>query len=103
MRWGLDGVRGAVNGRAYTTERWADSVLPENDTKAGWKARCLARDRAMVDALPADARVVALVAPWSRTGGALYTARHAERRGLVVTVETCPAEYEATTERSEGR
>ena len=49
----------------------------------------------MVDALPADARVVALVAPWSRTGGALYTARHAERRGLVVEVLTCPAEYGA--------
>lgn len=59
------------------------------------RRRVKARDRAMVDGQPADARVLALVAPWSRTGGAAYTARHARERGLVVEVVQCPAEYGA--------
>lgn len=90
--WHLDGPRVEIADSGLTVGMWTTAPRPPGNA---WRDRCLARDRAMVAALPDGARVVALVAPWSRTGGALYTARHAERRGLAVEVLTCPAKYGA--------
>jgi hypothetical protein len=68
--------------------RWTLEIAPAPDAgRAAWKARLLARDRAMVAWVAGttiDGRVLALLDPASPTRGTEYTARTAEAAGLVV-------------------
>ncbi len=66
---------------------------PRPEGHAEWKARLLARDRALADyargVQDGGGRVVAvgLVVPWSRTHGTEYTVRQLLERGVKATVE----------------
>lgn len=69
---------------------------PTPRTRDEWRERLLARDRALVAyaarmaAAGTTVRVLALVAPWSRTQGTAYTARLAREAGLDVVMLTYP-------------
>lgn len=96
-RWCLDGRILARLMLDWVLEaRWHNDPLPRRGDREGRRQLCLARDRAMVDhyAPRADeVALLALIAPWSRTRGTEYTARHAEAAGIAVERLVCPVEY----------
>lgn len=75
---------------------WTETHYPPRPTtRDAWRERLLARDRAMVQEVAGregERRCLALVAPWSRTQGTAYTARHARDAGIVVERLKCPLE-----------
>ena len=86
----------SVRGNAPILDRWCSDPLPRPDDRDGWKQRLLARARAMVAWVAAESgvrRCLALIAPWSRTQGTQYTARHAREAGIAVTELVCPAAF----------
>jgi len=75
----------------HAAHRWRDAEGPVISP--------LERNRALVAAAVRcreegwRVHVLALIAPWAKTGGTLHTAAQAEHSGLEVTRLTCPAEY----------
>ena len=83
-------------GAAPVLPPWCDDPRPAHGDRAAWKARLLARDRAMVAWVAAQSgvrRCLALLAPWTKTQGTAYTAAQAERAGIAVTRLVCPVEF----------
>ena len=97
-RWTLGGSVDAILLNEWWSEaRWLPLGTPAPHTNEAWKARALARNKAMVEHTArydhSTVKVVALKAPWSRTDGTGHTAGLAARHGLPVEVLTCPEEY----------
>ena len=99
--WELDGdvttwAPGVVVGRVV---RWTDEPELRWGDREGWRRRPLERNAAMVARCGeqardgADVRCVALLAPWSTSGGTQHTMRLAREHGLHVEVLTCPEAY----------
>ena len=72
--------------------RWTEVPMPPRDgssgSKAEWKARCLARDRAIVTtAVKRGGKIegLALIARASKTQGTQYTAGRMKHKGIPVT------------------
>jgi hypothetical protein len=90
-------------GRWYMREHWCPPhEVPPVGQRGAWRSQCLRRDREMVLAVGGGrygtpARVLALVAPWSRTRGTAYTARLAREAGLPVDWRAAPAFAPAVT------
>lgn len=85
-QYGHLGRRGFSNG-------WSWLADPPPRGPKGSREWYLARDRAMVQWVSqreGERCCLALVAPWSTTGGTAYTARHARLAGIVVTEHVCP-------------
>lgn len=114
-------VAGDANGADYAAHRAAAPAIPteewrldgyvyEGRTRRPWflvgearpepKRWPLLRNARMVESVAERGRargtttlVLGLTAPWSTSGGTGYTLGEAKRRGLVVEVRACPAEY----------
>ena len=95
-RWCLGGDVVTRYGDGHYDGRWLPKGTPIPTTHDAWAQRALARNRAMVEhaALkPESVRVLALLAPWSRTRGTQHTMRLAREHSLPVEVLTCPEAY----------
>jgi hypothetical protein len=98
VRWCLSGdVDFRLGGDWWTEKRWLPRGTPRPSSHDAWAQRALARNRAMVthvaDCDPGNVRVLALLAPWSRTRGTQHTMRLAREHGLPVEVLSCPEAY----------
>jgi len=93
-RWCLDGtVRYGLGASDWTEARWLHGDAPRPSSHDAWAQRALARNRAMVEHTarrPEGVRVLALLAPWSRTRGTQHTMRLAREHSLPVEVLACP-------------
>ena len=96
-RWCLDGaVLCSLGSNWHEEARWLVRGVPRPSTSEAWVQRALARNRAMVEHAarrPEGVRVLALLAPWSRTRGTQHTMRLAREHSLPVEVLTCPEAY----------
>lgn len=96
-RWCLDGaVLCRLASDWHEEARWLVRGVARPSSHDAWAQRALARNRAMVEhaALnPEGVRVLALLAPWSRTRGTQHTMRLAREHGLPVEVLACPESY----------
>jgi len=92
-RWASYALDGFVRRGHGDPVRWGTPDPEDQRNRATAAAWCLHRDRVLVaDAVRAHAagrsvRVLALVAPWSKTHGTEYTAGEARRLGLDVEVK----------------
>ena len=96
-RWCLDGaVLCGLGSNWHEEARWLVRGVARPSSHDAWAQRALARNRAMIEhaARRSDGvRVLALLAPWSRTRGTQHTMRLAREHGLPVEVLTCPEAY----------
>ena len=94
-RWAMYSLDGLVRRGHATPVRWNDPARDGDppgfdDNRALRAAWCLTRDRAMVRDLVAardggrSVTVLAVIATWSKTHGAEYTAQRAEAHGITV-------------------
>ena len=106
-RWTIAGEvqqrEGGRLGRWYLSGHWCPPhEVPPSGQRGAWRSQCLRRDREMVRAVGEGryglpARVLALVAPWSRTRGTAWTAHIAREAGLPVDWRVAPAFAPAVT------
>lgn len=79
--------------------RWTDEMEPACGDREAWRRWPLKRNAAMAAWCAekardgADVRCVALLAPWSSSGGTQHTMRLAREFGLPVEVLVCPEAY----------
>lgn len=96
-RWCLDGaVLCSLVSNWHEEARWLVRDVVRPSTREAWAQRALARNKAMVEHAamrPEGVRVLALLAPWSRTRGTQHTMRLAREHGLSVEVLVCPEAY----------